>query len=192
MQQPDTSGIQDPAHHTTFSSGEHDSAGSEDSGSSSEKTTITGATSTVIGGRKAQQLDTCLHQTVIKLFAYLAVIVPLFVSARARSKSEVISFKIEFEALGSRVVESFGAIFSHMLSAVDALSISATSHVHNTNGSWPFVTMLDFDLRGASALVDLSGMVYIGFCPLVTTNNRAEWERYSQKNLWSIEDAMKC
>lgn len=185
--------------HPSFSGAESDS-GLPNSGADSSdmddddafdelRSTASRTTATVLGGRRSAQLSSRLRQIVIILFVYLAVFTPLVIYIRSRT-NEVVSFENEFESLGSQVMSSFGIRFSRLYNAIDSLSIAATSFAINTNRTWPYVTMYDYDLRAQSALA-LATTGQMTFAPLVTEENRVKWEEYSAANLWWISEAME-
>ena len=67
--------------------------------------------------------------------------------------------------------------------------MSQTSYSHDKNASWPFVTIPDWGRRGYQIL-ELSKASYLALCPLVTSEQRTEWQSWSQKNqAWISESS---
>jgi class 3 adenylate cyclase len=122
-----------------------------------------------------------LRQSVVILFIYLAVFVPLIVYISARDV-EVDEFEKEFTALSTKVVKSFGVKIANMMSAVDSLSIAATSQALTTNATWPFVTLLDYDLQGAS-VAGLANTAYVGINHRIQEDERDEWNNYTLREI---------
>jgi len=56
--------------------------------------------------------------------------------------------------------------------------VALVAHGLAMENEWPFVTMTSFQERAAT-IMKLSGALYIGITPLVTRENRAKWENYS-------------
>jgi hypothetical protein len=123
----------------------------------------------------------CLMRVlVIALFIFMSVFVPIVIFLTARNNEQE-NFESEFDALATKVVDSFEFNVARKLGAIDSLDISITSYAVGTNSTFPFVTLPDFDLRAANTLA-LADTLSVAFVPLVTQANRAEWESYSVDN----------
>jgi hypothetical protein len=59
--------------------------------------------------------------------------------------------------------------------------VTFTAFAQEINSTWPFVTMNDFQERAASTR-SLSGAYKVEILPIVTDQDRAEWEAYSVAN----------
>jgi hypothetical protein len=92
--------------------------------------------------------------------------------------SENREFEDQFEADATKVLAAIGASLDSSLSAVDAFVVSIVSYAKATNQTWPFVTIPDYAAR-AGKIRSLAGAVVIGTYPLVKSEDRKEWERYS-------------
>jgi hypothetical protein len=53
--------------------------------------------------------------------------------------------------------------------------------------NWPFVTIPNFEIQGEDAL-DKTGSRTVSICPIVSSNDRSEWEQYSVENQGWIGD----
>jgi hypothetical protein len=127
-----------------------------------------------------------LRFCVILMFAVLAVAMPTTIYIASRN-AEIDDFESEFSSLSDQVVVGFEAKLGSTMYAIDAMSIAATADALQTNSSWPFVTMRDFDLLGKSALA-LADVLFISMNPLVELEERQEWEEYALTNLdWLYE-----
>lgn len=141
----------------------------------------TGGNSSNYDGRTV--LANRLRESAVVLFIYLAVFVPLIVYLSARTV-EVDDFENQFTALSTKVIDSFGVKLARMMSAVDSLSVAATSHALTTNTTWPFVTLLDYDLQSGSA-ASLANTPYVGINHLIQEDQREEWNNYTlQESGW--------
>jgi len=65
------------------------------------------------------------------------------------------------------------------LGAAGSLVVAIVANEMDRNVSWPFVTLSAFEER-TKTIMKLSGALTIGVNPLVTRENRAKWEVYSQ------------
>jgi hypothetical protein len=97
------------------------------------------------------------------------------------SGSETAEFESEFTDAANKVLEGIGASLYKTLGAVDAYTVSIVSFARATNQTWPFVTIPDFAVRTAKVR-SLSDSVVISYYPLVSPENRDEWEVYSIAN----------
>jgi hypothetical protein len=121
-----------------------------------------------------------LRVLVIALFIFMSVFVPIIIFLTVRNNEQE-SFESEFDALATKVIDSFEFNVARKLGAIDSLDISITSYAVGTNSTFPFVTLPDFDLRAANTLA-LADTFSIVFVPLVTQANRVKWESYAVEN----------
>jgi class 3 adenylate cyclase len=91
------------------------------------------------------------------------------------------SFHINFEAHAVKIVEAFQYSVERKMGAVDALSVTITSHALATGATFPNVTIPHFEVRGANTRI-LSDGLLIYWLPLVTDKTRKGWEAYSTAN----------
>jgi hypothetical protein len=120
---------------------------------------------------------------VVALFISMSICVPIVIYITTR-KSEMDGFEASFLALAFKVIDAVENQLARKVSAVDdSLRIAAvTSHALNTNASWPFVTIPDYDLRAESAR-DLGDEFSVALHPLVSLDDREEWGQYSIDNI---------
>ena len=142
--------------------------------------------------RLARKETRAVNSLKILLFAVLAITtvgvslgVYFFVSA-----SETDKFEINFEDGAHKILASIGRNVETTLATLDGLVVSMVSFAHATNQSWPFVTIDDFAVRTAK-IRPSSNLIYINHLPLVTSDQREEWESYSLNNSDWVERSMQ-
>jgi hypothetical protein len=86
-----------------------------------------------------------------------------------------------FSGSAAKVVASFEDILEQKIAAIAALGVTFTSSALETNRTWPFVTINKFQQRSASART-LSRSYKFVLVPIVTDENRLDWEEYSVVN----------
>lgn len=117
---------------------------------------------------------------VFVLFVLVAVAVSFSVTIFFYMKSdEAHTFDQQFHDLGTRLVEGFQSNTKLRLQVMDMLCVSITSSAKATHQAWPFVTIEDFDARVSTAR-SILGSTYVGVYPVVSTDQREEWEAYTQ------------
>jgi hypothetical protein len=120
------------------------------------------------------------------LWLRLAVVVVLVTSIIGVSlavysytkESEQESFENQFQNDATKVLESIGTTLEKAMGAFDVLAVTLVSSAQTLNQTWPFVTMPNFGVHVAK-LLPLSKAMYIQLTPLVTPENREQWENYS-------------
>ena len=120
--------------------------------------------------------------SVLRIFVLLvlfvtAILVSLAVFFYTRDVQED-EFKARFESIADSVMNSFHDAVERKLGAMDAISASLTSSALSSGDQFPFVTFPDFDVRASTARVQADA-IYIMWMPLVTDDQREEWENYT-------------
>lgn len=113
------------------------------------------------------------------------VAVGTYLYATSDEKEE---FKAGFESHAQKVIESFHDAVEQRLGAIGMLSDSITSYAHDVNAQFPFVTVSDFAVRGANLRIR-AGSLIVHWAPIVTDDNRDEWEEYALENRFQINEA---
>lgn len=72
----------------------------------------------------------------------------------------------------------FLGISTDKMEAAGAVIVAIMSKGLNNGRGWPFVTVPDFQER-AEAMKDATGVLYVGFNPIISQANRAAWENYT-------------
>ena len=128
-----------------------------------------------------------LRVLVVLLFLFMSIFVPIIIYTTARNNEQG-GFESEFEALATKVIDSFEFNVARKLGAIDSLGISVTSH-GTKNSVPPNVTIPDFDLRAANTLA-LADAFSVFLVPLVDRDGRLQWEQYAVENQGWVEVAM--
>ena len=92
-----------------------------------------------------------------------------------------------FFGAASKVLTSFEDILEQKIAAIAALGVAMTASAQETNSTWPYVTLHDFQQRSASTR-SLSGSFFSAVLPIITEATRSEWERYSVANKWWLSE----
>ena len=67
------------------------------------------------------------------------------------SDAEELSFQVEFNDRATKILDAFQTNFVQDLTSIDSLGLHMTSSALHSDEEWPFFTLPDFDIRGASA-----------------------------------------
>lgn len=124
----------------------------------------------------------------------LAVILILVVAVFAASltlyyvatESEEDGFQEQFEADASIVLDSVEDIAMNKFQALSSLAVAFTAQAIANNNTWPFVTLNSFHERAASVR-KISGALLLEILPIVTDDDRVEWEAYSVQRLGWVQ-----
>lgn len=123
---------------------------------------------------------TCQFRVLRGLVFLVLAVTAAFVSTVGSiyiKKGETAEFHDEFQANAKTVVESFHRSVVRTMEAVDALSVAITSYAKQSNRTFPYVTVPDFELRGANTRI-LSGTFLLSYSPIVQDKDRSSWEEY--------------
>lgn len=113
--------------------------------------------------------------------------------------AQINEFEQNYEALASKVLDAMQEVMIQM-AAVSGLAVAATAetqkhyyfaedgtiaNVSTPPQQWPYVTISSFQERAGNAQA-LAGAIYVSICPIVTSEQLSEWERYvhSDANYW--------
>lgn len=106
-----------------------------------------------------------------------------------QSKNDFSLRHLPFRFAGSaaKVTKSFEDILEHKIASIAAFGVTLTAYALDTNSTWPFVTLPNFQQRSASSR-SLSGSLFHNVLPIVREEQRLEWEAYvSANNEWIFE-----
>ena len=92
-----------------------------------------------------------------------------------------------FVGAATKVIKSFEDILEQKIAAIAALGVSFTASAQETNSTWPYVTLHDFQQRSASTR-SLSGAFYSVVLPIIMDDTRSDWEAYSVANRWWLSE----
>jgi len=90
-------------------------------------------------------------------------------------KQQVDQFEGDFRYYARQVADRFNSQLKRTLDAQDTLSTDITSHAVGTGSIFPFVTLPDFEFKGANARItgDTTSIVYMAY---VDEEERVQWE----------------
>jgi hypothetical protein len=115
-----------------------------------------------------------LKMILLLLLCTLAVLVAVVVFVISRS-SEMKVFREVSGEFSSKILDSVGHTMDLTLGAIDGLATSIASHAQSAGEEWPFVTLPGHSIHFAKVRAMAKAM-YLCFIPLVTLDNRAQWE----------------
>ena len=103
-------------------------------------------------------------------------------------KAEQSEFEERFHSDALKVLESVRNSIDNTLIPLDNLAVTLVSHANAQNAKWPFVTLEDYGVRIAKTL-PLTDAIWITVLPVVTPENRPQWENYSRTHDdWLVEN----
>jgi len=119
---------------------------------------------------------------ILRAIAVL-LLVTIAVSASAAiyyytASHEKETFEEEFVFNSQHIIESFHYAVDRRLGAVNTLADQITSHALTSGQTFPTVTLPHFEIHGNDARIQ-GDTVGIQFMPLVTDENRGQWEEYA-------------
>jgi hypothetical protein len=132
-------------------------------------------------GKNETQAILCLRGLVLLALILIAVgcSVAVYFVALEGQKEE---YAEEFGNFVHEVIEAFHGQLERKLDATDTLSTDITSYALATGSEFPFVTVPDFEFKGANArIAGDSVMTY--YMPYITEEMKAPWEAYAAANL---------
>ena len=147
---------------------------------SSNSSQAGGAALTESLARKETRVVNILRVAVLVVLVSTAALVSAVVYQYTKNEEHE-NFVTNFEQSAAQVVESFHGVVERNMAAIATLSTTITSYAKNTNSSFPFVTVPDFELLGADLRITSSSHL-IYYCPKITNDNRLPWEEYALEN----------
>jgi hypothetical protein len=102
---------------------------------------------------------------------------------------EVHEFEEQFGFYEDQVIERFNRQLERKLNSMDALSTDMTSYAKSSGSEFPFVTVPDFEFRGANARIS-GDTVFTFYMPYITEDMKVPWEAYAAANLANYSQAL--
>jgi len=136
---------------------------------------------------KETRVVNLLRCAVLGLLLVTTVVVSCGVFLYMRN-NEREKFETTFHDSALQVIESFHDTLERSLLALDTMSVGITSVAKATNQSFPFVTVPDFEVRGANFRIN-SGSPQLLYMPIVTDEQRPQWEEYALANRVQFDKA---
>jgi len=97
-------------------------------------------------------------------------------------------FENRFALHAATISESASLRFSLTRDSLVELATEYTAYAHQSNSSFPFVTMPLFEVNARHARME-SGVEAVGVLPYVSQEQQKAWEKYSVQNQWWIEES---
>lgn len=132
--------------------------------------------------RKQTRVVYILRVCVVGVLIGTAAVVSTGVYLYTRNQEEN-AFADNFKDSANQVVDSFHGAIERNMAAVASLSNSITSFALESKADFPFVTLPHFEVLGSDARAQ-GGSHLIHWCPLVTDDNRDDWETYANATRW--------
>jgi hypothetical protein len=137
--------------------------------------------------RKETKVVNALRGLVLVLLLVMSTLTSVGVYLYT-SNEEKQDFEVGYKANAERIIESFHNAVVQQLGAMNSMATAITSHALDTNQTFPFVTISNFEIRGSDLRVQ-SDATSIHWMPLVTDETRVAWEGYALANRHQIDEA---
>jgi hypothetical protein len=108
---------------------------------------------------------------------------------RYLSRNEETKFRDQFNDDGRKILASIGASLDKSFGMMDNLAVMIVANAKETNQTWPFVTLPNYGIRAAKLLL-LMDAVLLTFLPVVSADNRRQWEAYAVDNNDWVNDCV--
>ena len=122
----------------------------------------------------------CLRLVVLLTLVLFGVSLSSTVYFLGESLEET-EFIEQFGFYGDQVIEKFNRQLERKLNSMDALSTDMTSYAKSSGSEFPFVTVPDFEFRGANARIS-GDSVFTFYMPYITEDMKSSWEAYAAAN----------
>lgn len=129
-----------------------------------------------------------IRLTLILILMVATALVSSAIFFRTRN-AEVTEFETQFVDHAVKIIDAMEVHMQHTLGAVDNLGVLYTSYARTSESRWPYVTISEFEFRGASAK-SLANTELVSFLPLITDATRQNWESYSRDSSSWVQDGM--
>jgi hypothetical protein len=149
---------------------------------------------------KEEKVELVVAETETCYVRYLRVLVVLILMLATAicaaavfmytSNTENQDFELAFNQYARLIVDTVHANTQHKLEATGAIAALVQGHAITSNSSWPFVTVPFFEehIMSTRSLADAYGVFLI---PIVSDENRLDWERYSVERRGWISESYK-
>jgi hypothetical protein len=97
------------------------------------------------------------------------------------TNAETDEFEKQFNEDAIKVLQSLGESLDKAIAGVDAMVLNMLSYARDTNQTWPYVTIPDFEARSAKFLALTNAVVFLQFM-LITPETRDKWEAYTAEH----------
>lgn len=146
--------------------------------------------STEAGNHKGDLYEEVAYQESLNVFRLRVMVILVLLGAAIivsavvylmTTKGEYETMVSAFAGSAEKITTAFEQIVSVQLGAITSLGTAFTSYARGANLTWPYVTLNDFQQRATGALF-LSNALYVELVPIISEQDRTEWEAYSVQN----------
>jgi hypothetical protein len=120
------------------------------------------------------------QKSLVLTIMVLSTIAVCFVVHFITKNSEQDDIQSQLDAAAGKLVYTFREVL-YKVGTISSLDLAATVHGIDHHLKWPFVTLSSFPERSATAKM-LSGALKVSIDPLVTDDDRAQFEVYAAAN----------
>ena len=158
-------------------------------------------TNTVYSEERKQELDPALAQNetravnITRVFMVLVLVgvaatVSYFAFEYAR-ETEQEFFESSFQDQATKLTEAFSKNADNRMTALRSFSQTITTYSLSSGNQFPFVTVPDFERQALYAL-KLSDSPAVLIFPVITAENRSEWELYSNSSQGWLQESWQA
>jgi hypothetical protein len=130
------------------------------------------------GIAKQETRDVLRHKLVVSIVLLLSSLGIAVSTYLHLSRIEHANFENQFQDDSKKLLQAIGSSLDKTLGTFDGLAVTMVSSAKAAKEEWPFVTLPDFAVR-LSKLLPLSDAFTILILPLVTAEQRKDWEAYA-------------
>ena len=103
--------------------------------------------------------------------------------------AETEDFEIQFNSDAAKLLDSIGKTIDDTMGATDAFIVKMISYAHDSNSTWPFVTMPHFALH-ATKVLKINKAIQLSVRPIVYQHQRDQWEAYANASNGWIQESL--
>jgi len=139
-----------------------------------------------IGAAETKEINVLRVVTLILLLAIAALASCGVYFYTANYENE--KFEDTFRTDAQQIINSFHDAVERRLGAINFMADSITSHALSSGEQFPKVTLPNFEVLGSNMRVQADALI-VHWMPLVTDENRLEWEEFAVANRTQIDEA---
>ena len=109
------------------------------------------------------------------IVATIAISLIVYFTTTGAERNE---YENQYESASQSVIQAFHDIASDNLAAAAGMGLDIAVHGEESSTGWPYVTLSRFQERTATPMSQ-SGALYLQVNPMVSLDNRQEWEQYT-------------
>ena len=128
-------------------------------------------------------------RAVLALVMCAAMFAASFTIFRVTRGGEIEQFNSHYEDNAIKIIDTFESSLRNRIGVLDNYAIVSSTQA-NDEEEWPFQVAPKFEVRGASSR-SFAVDAFLTVIPLVTLENRFDWEVYTQNNTQWIQDGLE-